>query len=355
MRQTVAQTMKKSLFARSLSGCLGALALAGCGAGSPLAPPQKAPVEPPTTAATPPGTPSSTPSGTPTENAAIGRGFPTLAPWASCYGAAKDIGDLGKVARTFRIINVDLDPDVGNFTPAQVAQLKNGGTNRVISYLNVGSAETFRSYWSKVPAGFVAARDNKAAQVGAYDGYPDETWMDVGNADYQKLIVDYVAPRLVAQGADGFFLDNLELVEHGPKDKNGACSATCRQGGLDLVRKLREKYPKLLIVMQNATSDITRLGVTGGVAYPTLLDGISHEEVYAPDPDKNSEKELLAWKKLDLKPGGRAFWIATEDYVGKASNVAKAREVYAKSRANGFSPYAADESGKQQKVFYWNF
>ena len=329
-------------------GALAAVTLSGCGGGAPLAPPAR--VTPETSA-----TATATPAATSPDNTEVKRGFPVGAPWVSCYGSAKDIGDLGKVAGAFRIINVDLDPDVGNFTKAQIAQLKSGGRNRVISYLNVGSTENFRSYWKKVPAGFVAAGDNKKAQVGKYEGYPDETWMDVGNADYQKLIVDYVAPRLVAQGADGFFLDNLEIVEHGPTDKNGACSAICRQGGLDLVRKLREKYPNLLIVMQNATGDITRLGKTGGVAFPTLLDGISHEEVYAPVPDASFEKELLKWKALDLKPGSQPFWIGTEDYVGKASNVAKARAVYAKSRANGFSPYAADESGKQQKIFYWGF
>lgn len=341
--------MNNSLSPLAILGCLTALGMSGCGGGS-VAPQAPAPKNPttPTTPTTP------TDPATPTANT-IGRGFPALAPWVSCYGSAKDMGDLNKVAQTFRVINLDADPDIGNFTPAQIAQLKNGGRNRVISYLNVGSCETFRSYWKKAPAGFVAAQANKAAQVGAYDGYPDETWMDVGNADYQKLMVDYVAPRLVAQGADGFFLDNLEIVEHGPNDKNGACSASCRQGGLDLVRKLREKYPNLLIVMQNATGDVTRLGVTGGLAFPSLLDGISHEEVYAPTPDADAEKELLAWKALDLKPGGQQFWIATEDYVGRASNVEKAREVYAKSRANGFSPYAADKSGKQQKVFYWGF
>ena len=334
------------LFGALLSG-LTAVALSGCGAGG-------APMPPPSRSAPLAETPTTTVATSPDKNASK-RGFPELAPWVSCYGSAKEIGDLDKVAQKFRIINVDLDPDVGNFSKEQVAQLKNGGRNRVISYLNVGSTENFRSYWTQVPDGFVAAKDNKAAQLGAYAGYPAETWMDVGNADYQKLIVDYVAPRLVEQGADGFYLDNMEIVEHGADDKNGACNAKCSQGGLDVVHRLREKYPDLLIVMQNATGDITRLGKTGGVAFPGLLDGIAHEEVYAPKPDKDAEKELLAWKKLDLKPGGRKFWIATEDYVGKASNVEKARKVYEKSRADGFSPYVADESGKQQQIFYWEF
>ena len=344
--------MNKSLFSCAFLGGLSALTLSGCGAGgAPLPPPQRPIAAPqnstPTTAATP--------SLTPGVAGALGRGFPVGAPWVSCYGSAKELGDLNKVAEKFRIINVDLDPDIGNFTKEQVTQLKNGGRNRVISYFNIGSAETFRSYWKKAPDGFVAAGANKAAQVGSYDGYPDETWMDLGNTDYQKLLLDYVAPRLVEQGADGFYLDNFEIVEHEADEKNGACDAECRQGGLDFVRKLREKYPNLLLVMQNATGDVTRLGVTGGVDFPSLLDGISHEEVYAPRADSDAEKELLAWKKLELKPGGRPFWIATEDYVGKTSNVKKAREIYEKSRANGFSPYVADESGKQQKVFYWDF
>ena len=345
------QVMNNSILCGTLLSGLTALTLSGCGAGGVPLPPPARPVAATENAATTTATTAATP---PVTDVA-GRGFPTLSPWVSCYGSAKDMGDLDKVAATFRIINIDADPDVGNFTKEQITQLKSSGRNRVISYFNVGSAETFRSYWKKVPDGFVAAGDNKAAQVGKYEGYPDETWMDLGNADYQKLLLDYVAPRLVEQGVDGFYLDNFEIVEHESTDKNGACSASCRQGGLDFVRKLREKYPDLLIVMQNATGDITRLGKTGGVAFPSLLDGISHEEVYAPKADKESEKELLAWKKLDLKPGGRPFWLATEDYVGTASNVEKARKVYEKSRANGFSPYVADESGKQQKVFYWGF
>lgn len=283
------------------------------------------------------------------------RGFPERAPWVSFYGTASEMGDLAKVAATFRVINVDVDPDGGNFTDAQIATLRAGGKNRVISYLNLGSCETYRAYWSSAPSGFVSCKANVAAHRGAYDGYPDETWMDVGNADYQRLIVDHVAARLAARGVDGFFLDNLEIVEHGTATTNGPCDAKCAQGGLDLVRRLRERFPGLLIVMQNATSDVTRLGKTGGVDFPSLLDGISHEEVYAPAFDADAENELRAWRDMKLAPGGRPFFIATEDYVGSCAATTKAKAAYDKSRANGFSPYATDESGGQKVVCYWPF
>jgi cysteinyl-tRNA synthetase len=284
------------------------------------------------------------------------RGFPQLAPWVSFYGTAAEMGDLAQAAATFRILNIDADPGGGgNFTPSQIATLRSGGQNRVISYLNLGSCETFRTYWTTAPSPLVSCNANSAAKIGPYDGYPDETWMNVGNADYQQLILEHVAPRLVAQGVDGFFLDNLEIVEHGTATTNGPCDAACAQGGLDLVRKLREKFPDLLIVMQNATSDVTRTGTTGGLAFPSLLDGISHEEVYAPAYDTQAEQELLAWKSLQLLPGGRPFFIGTEDYVGSCTATAAAMTAYTQSRSNGFSPYATDASGMQKVVCYWGF
>ena len=62
------------------------------------------------------------------------------------------MGALDKVAAMFRIINIDADPSMSNFTPAEIAQLRAGGANRVTSYLNIGSCENFRSYWDAVLA-----------------------------------------------------------------------------------------------------------------------------------------------------------------------------------------------------------
>jgi cysteinyl-tRNA synthetase len=283
-----------------------------------------------------------------------GPGFPEAAPWVSFYGNASQMGDVTKVARTYRIINIDADPTAANFTDAQLELLKNGGKNRVLSYFNIGACEHYRAYWSAAPQGLVSCSANRVAQRGTYEGYPDETWMDPSNADYQTLLLDHVAPR-IASRVDGFYLDNLEILEHSSMSKNGPCSSACKQGGLDFVRKLREKYPKHLIVMQNATGEITRRGTTGGVPFPMLLDGVAHEEVYAPQFDDKAEAELLAWKALDLQTGsGRALWIGVEDYVGGCANKAGAAAALGRSRARGFSGYASDESGSQKVVCFWD-
>jgi cysteinyl-tRNA synthetase len=283
-----------------------------------------------------------------------GRGFPEAGPWVSFYGPGEGL-DLAKVASTFRVINIDADPEGGNFTKAQIETLKDGGKNRVISYMNVGSCEEFRSYWDTEPAGHASCVSSGALTT-PYDGYPDEMWADLSNAAYRDLIVGYVAPRLVDMGVDGFFLDNLEVVEHGPDTDNGPCDAACSQGGLDLIWELRQAFPDKLIVMQNATSDVTRLGETHGVAYPSLLDGISHEEVYSNGGDDEARAQMLAWKDMGLTVNGFAFWTACEEYVGACSAAAKpaADALYAEAEADGLSAYVTDESGQQQGPCYWD-
>ncbi len=261
------------------------------------------------------------------------------------------MGDLGKVAATFRLINIDVDPDLANFTPEQIQTLRDGGRNRVISYMNLGACEDFRTHWSAAPSGILSCSANRTAQLGPYYGYPSETWMNVGNPEYQRLILEHVAPRLAAQGVDGFFLDNMELLEN-----DDLCDAACIQGGLDLIGKLRERFPSHVLIMQNATDDVLRLGTTTqGRRYAELLDGISHEDVYIPPSHAVIEQELLKWKNLELKPAGHPFWISTEDFAGNCDNVEEARESYRRSRAAGFSPYVSDSSGGQQVVCYWPF
>ncbi len=288
-----------------------------------------------------------------------GPGFPAARPWVSFYGTAREMGDLSRVAHTFRIINIDADPandGRGNFTNSQIEALKNSGGNRVISYLNLGSCERFRTYWSAAPPGLVPCAANRAAWLGAYEEYPDETWMDPGNESYQRLILEHVAPRIAARGVDGFYLDNLEVAEHSDPSSPARCSPRCQQGALDLVRKLRERFANKLLVLQNATSDVTRLGTTGGLPFPTLLDGVVHEEVYSPSFDAMAEREMVLWQALGIRSvNGSPFFVGVEDYVGSCANVAGAKAAYAKSWEHGFSPYASDASRSQRVICSWSF
>jgi cysteinyl-tRNA synthetase len=285
---------------------------------------------------------------------AAGPGIRANAPWLSFYGTAEQMGDLDAVAARFRLINIDADPDTGNFSARQIRELKAGGRNTVISYLNIGSCERTRRYWKRAPAGLVPCAANRAAQIAPYRGFPDEVWMNPSNPAYQRLILEHVAPRLAATGVDGFFLDNLEIVEHGAGGggTGAPCDRACVAGTLALVARLRQAFPAMVLVMQNATSATTREAVVGGVPFPRILDGVSHEEVYAPRYDRSAETELLAWAAAAPRNGAR-FSITTLDYLGNCRDRQRAERVYSRSRAKGFSPYVTISSANQDKVCDW--
>lgn len=293
-------------------------------------------------------------AGTAGATASGARGFETAGPWVSWYGSSGGASVVAKVAMTFRIINIDVDPDGGGFTDAEIQSLRANGQNRVVSYLNLGSCEMSRSYYSTEPAGHKSCQSSGALTT-AYSGYPDEMWANLSNAAYQDLMVNYVATRLAARGVDGFYLDNLEVVEHGAQTNNGPCDSSCSQGGLDLVWQLRQKFPDKLIVMQNTSSDVTRLGMTHGVAFPSILDGLSHEEVYSNGGDSGSLAEMKAWRDMHLVVNGRPFWLAVEEYVGgcSAANKSAADAIYASAKGDGLNAYVTDASGSQNAPCFW--
>ena len=179
--------------------------------------------------------------------------------------------------------------------------------------------------------------------------------MNPANPDYQRLILEHVAPRLAATGVDGFFLDNMEIVEHGAtgNDTGAPCNRACVAGTLTLVARLRRAFPEFAIVMQNATSATTREAVVDGVPFPRLLDGISREEVYTPRYDSAAEAELLAWKILGgsreegpLSSRRSTTW-ATAVIVG--ARFGYIHEV----ESSGFSPYVTISSADQNTVCLW--
>jgi cysteinyl-tRNA synthetase len=286
--------------------------------------------------------------------AAGGRGLRVAWPWVSWYGASGGAAALTEVAATFRVINIDADPAGGNFGDEEIATLRAGGQNIVLSYLNLGSCENYRSYFAQSPPGHASCQASGALTT-PYAGYADEMWADLSNEAYQDLMVNYVAARLVARGVDGFYLDNLEVVEHGSGATNGPCNGACSQGGLDLVWKLRQKFPDKLIVMQNASSDVTRRGMTHGVPFPSILDGVSHEEVYGNGGDSQALAQMKAWRDMHLVVNGQPFWLAVEDYVGACSSAQKpaADAIYARGKADGFHTYVTDESGSQTAPCFW--
>jgi cysteinyl-tRNA synthetase len=291
-------------------------------------------------------------SGSTNVTIADARNLPASPVWAVYYGTAAQT-HIDQLASRFNVIVIDADPgtDTPNFTPAQITALKAHGA-KVLSYLNVGACETWRTYWNTVPTGFVSCGANQAAQLGQYSGYSNEYWMNVGNAAYQNLIVNYVAARLAATGVDGFMLDNFEIVGHDANAAQGPCNASCKQGGLDLVARLRAQFPNAPIVL-NAAPASAISGSSGGISFPMLVDGDFAEEVFLPSLDSSLLQTLQTWKNAEAHLPRSRFFTGSLDYVDSCSTTSNAQRGWKASVAAGLSPSIAISALNQ--VCWWPF
>lgn len=280
------------------------------------------------------------------------RGFAATGPWVMFYGDSKDL-DVPAVAAKYRVVSIDTDPGWNYWPGGTVETLRNGGKTKVLSYLNLGSCENYRTYWDTVPDGYVSCQANAKAQLGPYADYPDEVWMNPADSDYRTLLLGYVAPRLAASGIDGFFIDNVELLDHGTGTTNGPCDQACYEGGLQFIANLRERYPSKVIVFNHGTSARIRQSRVKGQRVADLIDGVHEEGTYFPDYQEALEAQLAAWRDEKLTPGGNKFFVGTTDYVGSCADKATARRILDQSGAQGFSASVSDSAHGLNVICDW--
>ena len=89
--------------------------------------------------------------------------------------------------------------DAAYFTKTDIDNLHQKGI-LVYAYLNIGSIEDFRDFFS----------DYQHLSIGRYENWPGEFWIDVSDQEWQKHIYAQ-AGLLVEKGVDGFFIDNTDV------------------------------------------------------------------------------------------------------------------------------------------------
>ena len=247
--------------------------------------------------------------------------------WVSYYGN----GVIPALAN-FDVVDIDVEDGAANYQADDVAALKARG-KLVVSYLNIGSAEPFRSYWASV----------EAYSLGKYPGWP-EFYMDVSKSGYRDVILNSVVPQLVAKGIDGLFLDN---VDAGSNLRRPAVTA----GIVELVRQIHAMHPSLVLIAQSSNLRVlTERGADGRQFYQ-YVNGLAREEVsatyqggYHRVPAAESDamlRTLAAWR-------GKGLTVFTLDY---ADSPELARYAIARSRAHGLVPYVSTKQLDQ--VFSW--
>ncbi|MBN1993420.1 MAG: endo alpha-1,4 polygalactosaminidase [Anaerolineae bacterium] len=217
-----------------------------------------------------------------------------------------------------------------------VSQLHRAG-KLVVAYLNIGQAESSRTYWQAdwTPgAPWWLIETESANRYGRFPvGYWNDEYRDIWLAEdgYLQAILD--------AGFDGVYLDGLEAY------RDEAIVAFAQEDEADPVQEMiwlvgdiagfgRDRQPEFMVIGHNA-AELINLDETGALL--AALDAIAQEEIWFGRAGATSDSEAYLEPLTQAHTKGKV--ILTLDYTAGDD----ADRVYETSRALGFVPLVVDK------------
>ncbi len=169
--------------------------------------------------------------------------------------------------------------DAWEYSAEEISALKKQGC-KVYTYLNVGSLENFRPYYDEY----------KNLCLLPYEGWPDESWVDVTDASWQGHCVS-LAGDYLAKGIDGFFLDNVDVCME-LEENRGFEKGPAESGIEAILTGIRGLEKESIPVILNGGTDFLDYEFSSGKR--PACDGICLESVYTEvtDYEKNGSKAV---------------------------------------------------------------
>lgn len=163
----------------------------------------------------------------------------------------------GKILKKFNNYEM-LVIDGQNYQQKTIKKLHDQG-HIIVSYLNVGSIERFRSYYNEF----------KDLTFKQYANWEDERWIKSYNPRFEKFILAQ-AKKLKAKGCDGLFIDNLDVYDHLPNHKmfNGLSK---------MMKKLRKEFKYVIV---NGGDRFVNAYFHKNHQVKDILTGINQETVF---------------------------------------------------------------------------
>ena len=184
--------------------------------------------------------------------------------------------------------------DAQYFTKRDIELLHQNGTV-VYTYLNIGSIENFREYYTTYAE----------LAIGEYEHWEEEEWVDVANPDWQKFI-GQLSQELYEKGVDGFFIDNCDVYYYDPHESI---------------------FEGLTAILQNMMTFGKAVIINGGDTYVAEY----RERYGAIDQIMTGVNQESVWSSIDFDSGTfREQTSETRDYFCKYLETCKADgvEVY---------------------------
>lgn len=157
---------------------------------------------------------------------------------------------MGELSRHHLAI---IDPDQAKNHEADTLSARNV---LPVAYLNIGEAEEYRWYYSEI---------RKEWLLGKNPNWEGHFYIDVNNADWQKLVLDRILPRIFRSPYAGVFLDMIDIA-------SPALYPASRDGVVNLISRIRAAYPEKVILLNNG------LFLAEGVS--DIIDGVCVESVF---------------------------------------------------------------------------
>ena len=256
-------------------------------------------------------------------------------PWNAVHNWAYwlDNPDLKQLSSTsFELVVIDYSADgsAGKaFTRKQIDMLRHTScSRRVVSYLSIGQAESYRGYWQQ------GWKVGTPAWLDAPDpDWGQNYWVHYWDPDWQRVIYRYL-DAIIAAGFDGVYLDRVDAYQES--------YATGHEGDMvrfvtNIAHYARSHSPlgeDFGIIVQNAEELAAH-----HPNYVRLVTGIGREEVYIQATNRPTSQSARSQteKYLDLfHQYSRGKLVLTVDYANRADLV---RTTYERARAKGYIPY----------------
>ena len=148
--------------------------------------------------------------------------------------------------------------DAEFFSEEEVARLHANGNTNILSYLNIGSIETFRDDY----------KEFEEIALGDYENWDEEKWVNVADKRWQKRIKNK-AQLLLQKGIDGFFLDNADVYYQYQ-------TPAIYQGLMSILREIHQEHKPIIINGGDTfiTEAIKQNAISG------IVTGVNQESVF---------------------------------------------------------------------------
>ena len=232
-----------------------------------------------------------------------------------------DYSDKSKLSRLYNHDHVVIDFQEG-FPKAFIDELHAKGI-KVYSYLNVGAIE-----WTDGSRYYSGDKRFKNLILGKYEGWDAERWVDASSKVWQNFITEELEPKLRAKGADGYYIDNLDVYYYYKNKKSGLYA-----GLQNILRKIHSRGMEVMI---NGADDFVTRSIQDG-SYKELFDGVNQEEVFSDnDGNKQNSEDTEYLKKYLKKVKAANLFVYLLEY---GDNKDREKTIKSYCNLNGFGYY----------------